>query len=194
MDSTKNEDKTETEASDLEYAAIEKEIISLAKRLAMNRLNRRECAAKDIENYLRKKKISANIIVQVISELTEARYLNDDRFGGIMTLYQSGRGKGPLWIKNKLKEKGIHREPAQIRELIEERTGNTELDLAVKIVERRYPRAGEEKDVAIKAIQALMRRGFSYGVAKSAVKKCGEQNDLAFAENLPTTMGQPLDD
>ena len=51
-----------------------------------------------------------------------------------------------------------------------ELTQTTELDAAREIVGRRYPDSGKDKKEAQRAFQALVRRGFSFQVAREALK------------------------
>ena len=149
-----------------------------AKTHAFNRLSRRECSSKDIYTHLVRKGASPETANAVVSELVEKELISDERFAKMLIRHLSSGGKGPSVIRQKLKEKGISMDLPKVRELTQDLTATSELDAAKKIAERRYPKAiadpgqsavdPKEKN---RAIQGLLRRGYSYSVAKDALKK-----------------------
>jgi regulatory protein len=140
-----------------------------ARQTALRRLDRRECSTGDISQCLRLKKFPPEIITQVVLELVDKKYINDDKYSRILVREQALRGKGPNWIRMKLKQKGIVTERGAIETIMKDVVETSELDIARGVVARRYPQVKENPVVAKKAIQALLRRGFSYSVAKEAL-------------------------
>ncbi|MEO5970742.1 MAG: regulatory protein RecX [Bdellovibrionia bacterium] len=140
-----------------------------ARQIALRRLDRRECSTGDISQCLKRKKFSSDIITQVVSELVEKKYINNEKYARIVVREQALRGKGPNWIRMKLKEKGISTERESIEVLMKDVAGTSELNVAKAVVSRRYPQAKANPVIAKKAIQALLRRGFSYGIAREAL-------------------------
>lgn len=143
--------------------------LALARQTALRRLDRRECSTGDISECLRRKKFPADIITQVVQELVDRKYINNEKYSRIVAREQTLRGKGPNWIRMKLKQKGIVAERGAIETLIQEVTETSELDTARAVLCRRYPQARANPVIGKKAIQALLRRGFSYGVAREAL-------------------------
>lgn len=145
--------------------------INDARNLALRRLGSREYSSAEMVRYLRKKGADERVAAEVVQGLVESRLISDERYAQMMTRYQSGRGKGPAYIRMKLRQKGINAEMSAVKGMVGETTGETELDLAKRVVESRYPRALSDKDEAARAYQALVRRGFSFEVARAAVDK-----------------------
>jgi regulatory protein len=148
---------------------LEKDPLAEARQIALHRLDRRECSTGDITQCLKRKKFPSDIITQVVSELVEKKYINNEKYARIVVREQALRGKGPNWIKMKLKEKGISTEREAIEVLMRDVADTSELNVARAVVSRRYPQVRENEVIAKKAIQALLRRGFSYGIAREAL-------------------------
>src|SRR4051794_22290904 len=98
-----------------------------AKQKALRRLNRRECSAGDISQYLKRHGFASEIIGQVVQELVEKKYINDETYTRIVVREQTLRGKGPQWIRMKLREKGIIAERGTIETLMRDAADTTEL-------------------------------------------------------------------
>lgn len=154
----------------MESSLKQKDPFLEARQVALRRLNRRECSTGDLAQHLKHKGFPPEIITQVIQDLVEKKYINDENYARIVIRESCMRGKGPHWIRMKLKEKGISTERATIETLITEVADTSELSLARGVISRRYPKAKEDPVIAKKAIQALLRRGFSYDVACEALR------------------------
>lgn len=140
-----------------------------ARQIALRRLERRECSSFDIQRHLVQKGVTSEIAAQVLSHLKELNLISDERFAKMLTREQAARGKGPYYIQQKLKEKGISFDLNQVKSLTEDVTETSELDAAKKLIERKYPQTWKDKQ---HVIQGLIRRGFSYSVAREAAKDC----------------------
>jgi regulatory protein len=136
---------------------------------ALRRLNSKEHSSTELARFLINKEIDLDIIEKVIHELKQSQLVNDDRYAKLFTRYQVNRGKGPNLIRLKLKQKGIEVTSSQAKQLIEEVSETNELEMAKQIVSRRYPKAKTSKLEANKAFQALVRRGFSFSVAREVI-------------------------
>lgn len=137
--------------------------------LALKRLGRRECTAKDIERHLLSKGVSTEVALRVVADLVSATYISDERYSKMLVREQAQRGKGPRVILQKLKEKGVKIELEQVKVLSQELGITSELEAARAILERKYPTALSDRKVANRAFQALLRRGFSYGVIRELI-------------------------
>lgn len=113
-------------------------------------------------------------IDEVVGRLVELELLSDDRYARMMTRHQFQRGKGPGYIQGKLREKGVSIETSTIRQWITEYSGQgdgeAEIEQARRLIERRYQNHSSDKKVAQKAFGALVRRGFSFDIARKALK------------------------
>jgi len=159
----RNSNKTNQESRDPEYEE------KRARNLALRRLTVREYGSHELARYLDRKGILPDVIAKTIARLIEEKFLSDERYlkAMVQSLYQ--RGKGPLYIKAKLNQKGMSADVSLIRSLIAQLEGPTEVEQARTVIDRRYPGAQTDRAIAAKAISALMRRGFSYDVAREAV-------------------------
>lgn len=137
---------------------------------ALGRLNRRECSSEDLRKRLHDQDISPETTDLIIADLSRTSLVSDERFSRMLIRQQATRSKGPRFIRQKLKEQGISLSTQQISEISAEATDKTELETARAFVERKYPTAFEDKKVAFKASQGLLRRGFSYDVIQQALK------------------------
>lgn len=138
---------------------------------ALRKLSRRERTSQEIREFLESRRYEMEVIQQTITLLVEKRYLDDRRYAEAFTRLQGSRGKGPNVIRRKLKLKGLDLSDLEISEIIEAAQGKTELERAREIVERRYPEFREDLRIAQKAYQALIRRGFSFSIAREATRR-----------------------
>lgn len=140
-----------------------------AKSLALQRLTRREHSEAELKDILTRKGFELEIIEPLLSELVEKKFLSDERFKKAFVSDQVLKGKGPRAIQLKLRQKGVRAELDEIQEISEERAGTTDQERALEIVERRYPGFREDRSEAQRAYQALLRRGFSFDLAREVV-------------------------
>jgi regulatory protein len=144
---------------------------SLAYADALRRVSRREHSRLELEKALLRQGHEVSVIRDVLSRLEELRYVDDQRFAQALTRAQGARGKGPAYILQKLKAKGVSLSVEQIRAIVEEREGRSELERAHEIVQRRYARYREDPAIAKRAFDALVRRGFSFEVARQVLRR-----------------------
>ncbi|MBI3542643.1 MAG: regulatory protein RecX [Deltaproteobacteria bacterium] len=148
-----------------------------AYNLALRRLSAREYSAHELAAYLERKEISREDAAEVVAKLVADRLLDDDRYARMMVRYQAGRGKGAGYIRMKLKAKGVELSTVQTRALLGQVADKSELTTARELIERKYPDASKDRAAAAKAIQALMRRGFSYDIARKALSGAAPDED-----------------
>lgn len=133
-----------------------------ARRLALNRLARRESTSIEILVYLQSCGVSEATADQVVEDLKLERMIQDERFLEIFIRAEGLKGKGALWISKKLAQKGIRKSPQEIKPLLENTLCLSEEEIILRLIDRRYPKAYEDPKEAQKAISGLIRRGFSY--------------------------------
>lgn len=139
------------------------------RELALKRLSLRENSAHELEIYLKRKEIPTDLIADTLATLIKEKLLDDRRYAQEMTRSQTARDKGPGYILQKLHQKGVRIELAEVRTLFGESTDHSELEMARKFVERRYPRAQEDEGELKRAYAAILRRGFSSEIARRAL-------------------------
>lgn len=140
-------------------------------QLALKRLAVREYSSREMLAYLKKKGITPELATKAVEELIRKNFINDQRYAELYVHSMTLRGKGPLFIKLKLREKGISMDTGRIRELAYQKDGISELEAARQIVNRRYPDANRDKKTALRAFRALLRRGFSPELARQVITK-----------------------
>ncbi len=132
----------------------------------------RNRSKKEIRDYLTKKNATPELIEQVISRLTEQKFLNDEAFARSWVQYRGRlRPIGKRLLQIELQQKGI------AKELIEEILGEEneeltdELTQAKSIIVKRmekmqgYPR----QEIYNKVGAFLARRGFGWDIIKKAI-------------------------
>jgi regulatory protein len=148
-----------------------------AARLVIKRVSRKECSSQELLGYLIKKGFEESLAHEVIREMIEKKWIDDRRFAEAMSRYHGTRGKGPIYIQNKLREKGLHMSATEIETIISASQGRSEMERAIEILHRRYPDFATDFKTKQKAMQALVRRGFSFDLAQKAVRQKQETND-----------------
>lgn len=119
-----------------------------------------ELQQKLIEKVKKSKKIEhLELIPDIIQELIQKKYLDDDRFAEVYSRSRANKGYGLLRIKRELKEKGIAEclsnvAHADIREIYSRKFGN------------QFPKDLREK---AKRVRYLQYRGFSFDEIKKVL-------------------------
>lgn len=159
------------ETVDLSPSPAHSELAERARELAIKKIARRETASFDLIEYLVAKGFGEAIAASVVADLIESRWIDDRRYTEALVRHYATRGKGPQYIRNALKRKRLDLSDAEMAAIIQERLGKSDVERAREIVERRYPRFREDRREASKAFQALVRRGFSFDIARKATDK-----------------------
>ncbi len=146
-----------------------------ARETALRRLDRRECSAADMQKYLTRKGFQPELAEQAVHELIGRRYIDDERFSRMMIRHHSSAGKGPRYIQQKLREKGIKLEVNHIQETLQEVSNVSEADQIKKWISRRYSSSIGDPTEMRKAIQSLMRKGFSYSSIRQVMNQLGSE-------------------
>lgn len=139
------------------------------RELALARLSVREYGSGEMRTYLIRKGASEADAEAVVSELMAGRLIDDERYARVIARHQAFRDKGPAYVMSRLREKGVNLPMTTIRAIYQEAMPEgleSELELARRVVERRYPRALRDRAEKQRAYQALLRRGFSSEVVR----------------------------
>lgn len=126
----------------------------------MNLMARREHARAELKGKLNQRfPDMEREVTLVLDQLESEGLLNDSRFAGLFLASASRKGKGPLYIRQHLRQKGVS------EQLVEEAFRESEVDwfsLAKQVLEKRFGGPGgvaySEK---AKRMRFLQYRGFT---------------------------------
>ena len=145
---------------------------------AVSMLAQRACSKGEIQRKLSLKGYSKETIEMVLLKLEKTGCLDDQDFAKQWTEHRSAQKYGPRRISQELKNKGIPAEEADavMQCYSEERMLDNALQLARKGIKNR-----KEKDDLRRSCQKIMtgivRRGYSWEVAKQALNRALKESD-----------------
>ena len=129
-------------------------------------LSRRDHSIKEVEDKLSGQGFSSSSIRFAIDKARASRYLDDLRFASYFVDERIRRGWGRIKIEQELRRKGI--EPNDVPGYPDEFFDDlVDLDRAIAILSRRSIPSTKPFD---KLVRYLMSKGFSYSLARDAVK------------------------
>ena len=131
---------------------------------ALNFISASQKTQKQIEDYLRSKGYTDQVVSAVIEKMLGYGYIDDEAYAKSYSKFTSAK-KGRRLIALELKRKGV--KDADISSAVAEIDGEEE---AAKAIAEKYMR-GKTKDKAniYKCYKHLISKGFDYDTAKSAV-------------------------
>lgn len=132
-----------------------------ARSLALRRVSSREQSALELQRYLEKKGIPTSEAKQTVHDFVEEGLVSDERYSKAMARDQSFKDKGPMHILTVLRKKGVSIDLKRANAILNEVTDQDEVTRIRSILDRRFPRADSDPKERNRAIQALLRRGFS---------------------------------
>ncbi len=141
-----------------------------AKNLALNYIGLRIRSTKEVQTYLKQKKIHENVINRVIQYCNERNYLDDYAFAKAFTKDQLNLNKsGVFKIRSSLRTKGI---AVEIIDLVVEELINRDeqLDLAAKLGKRKLRLLTKDTNKKQKIYRFLLQKGFSRDVVAEVLK------------------------
>ncbi len=139
-------------------------------------LSVRDASEHETAERLRRSGYPEEIVARVMQMLTRAGYVDDGRFAGNFVESRGAR-YGSRRLYGELRRKGVSDETA--REALEALAPEDEAASARKQAEKLLARKDvSDPDVRRKAVQALVRRGYSWDVAREAVEAvAADEND-----------------
>ncbi|MGT2950009.1 recombination regulator RecX [Streptococcus cuniculi] len=157
--------------------------LSYGKDLALYHLSFKQRTRKEVQLYLEKYEIEANIIPQILDNLEADKWIDDQKYVETY-LYQNqlSGDKGPQILKQKLSQKGI---PLS---LIEE--GLQEIDfspIAERVAQKlakTYAHKLPHHALQDKLFQSLLNKGFTYSQAQTAVQGLELEADTELEDQL----------
>ncbi len=137
---------------------------------AVKYLTTRDHSAREVRDHLRNAAYTADVIDMVLDTLMKHQVVQDARFAGLWVdarAQKLGRGR----IAQELQQKGVDRDT--VREALDCFTEEDELEQACIQAEKALRRTRGDMQ---KALAALVRRGYSFSMAKNALRKAQEDD------------------
>lgn len=158
---------------DADPAEIKKQIMLIqyprGLKLAVSCLAKRACSKEEIRRALQRNYYDPEIVDLILYKLEKGGYLNDQDFCSRWIQYRSSAKYGANRIRQELRQKGVSED--DISTAMESIDEDEQLNAAVEIAVKKRQQAEKTADpykTKAKIIQLLVRRGFSWSVAKKA--------------------------
>ena len=148
-----------------------------AKSRALWYLDRMDYSEKALYEKLVQKGFDKKASSAVVAKLVELGLLNDRRYAEHLAVKLADQGNSKRAALQKMLSKGVAYDLA--KETLSE-TETDEVSRILTLIEKKYSAKLQDPDNYQKVYAALVRRGFSYGDVKTALKKYKE--DLEFSE------------
>ena len=133
-------------------------------RYTLSLLARQSLHSKKLERSLRRHFLESDVIERVVSHCQTRGWLNDDEWVQNKIIRMQSQGKSVAQVKASFRKDGIEKTAVSFDE-------NASLE---KVVLRKYPQLLEETTPyaqRVRALQALLRRGFSYSSVQEFLQK-----------------------
>ncbi len=149
----------------------------LAREKLLGRVSRRETSVLDAKKYLEKRGFGAEVVDALISEFCERKWLDDERYTRALIRDLTLRGKGPRFVIQKLREKGITLDSKHLEQRLSIEDMGPPETRAATVLERKFGRAAipTERNELFKFKQKtmlfLVRRGFDFETATRVVQQ-----------------------
>jgi regulatory protein len=135
-------------------------------------LSFRPRSEKEINDYLKKKKVNSSISQKVIAKLKESNFLNDVEFAK-WWIEQRTLIKPRAWriIKIELKQKGISSEIIEELNINSKSEETSDLTNAIKLAQKRFSRYKSlpRQEINQKLGRFLISKGFDYDTVKRSI-------------------------
>ena len=159
-----------------EYLAWRKQYeFQVALERAVKYLEGRERSAGEVRECLLSRGYTEEVTERVILTLTENRFLSDSRFAGLWVdarAQKLGRNR----IRQELNRKGVDGDT--VRAALETFSEEDELENAVLQARKLMRRENDPR----RLLAALQRKGYSYSIAKNALKRAGTETETEDGE------------
>jgi regulatory protein len=161
--------KRSKEISDKEYEEIFKSVTQYEWSYVVRWLSAKDRTIFEIRNRLKERKVNDFIIDNIIERAGNCNYIDDDRVKMNIIDSYAKRGYGPVYIRKKIKEKGLEYKNGDLSEI-------DFIDIARKQF-KKYIKSHnglEERKRKLMGFNYLTRRGFSYGIIKEMMENENE--------------------
>lgn len=168
--------KSGAELTEEEYAEFkEKADYRFGMNRSMDLLSGKDYSRAELIKKLTQK-ISQETAERVAERIEELGLINDGAYAAkVAEYYAVSKNMGKKGIRSKLYQKGF------TRDVIDETMENLVLDeedSAVAVIRKKYYNYLNDEKGRKKVFSALIRLGYSYSDARSALRKCAEESDL----------------
>jgi regulatory protein len=132
-------------------------------------LSRRDRTVAEVRERLGAQEIAAEVVDEAIAELTRQGYLDDARYAH---RFAEDRRTIDDWGAERIERRllAIGVEPALIAAALGERGLPEELEAALAVLRRRFPRAPADDRARDRALGLLVRKGYDLDLAYDAVR------------------------
>ena len=142
--------------------------IESTKKRALKILGNRNFSEQEMLKRLTGKGESHEDSEETVRWLVELGYINDSDYATLIVNHYSAKGYGLARIRDELYKRGIPRDTWD--EKLAELDDEDMLDTAIEFLRKKL-RGSLDKDDLRRASDALVRRGYSYSDAKSAINR-----------------------
>jgi regulatory protein len=148
--------------------------IFLAKQTALNILSRRDHSKKELERKLYQRKVEKDITGEIISELIELKYLDDERFAkAYLEEKLKLKNVGIEKVKRELFAKGVSREI--IKSILDEKGEIDESESAYSLVMKKMKqftrKTQDTRKIKQKIYTFLFSKGYDYETIEQVFNK-----------------------
>jgi len=142
--------------------------IEATKKRALKILGTRSFSEKEMLKRLTSKGESEENAAEAVRWLVELGYINDPDYATLIVRHYSAKGYGVTRIRDELYKRGIPRDlwDEKLEELDDDEMSDTALEFL-----RKKLKGSDNKDDLRRASDALIRRGYSYDDARSAINR-----------------------
>lgn len=145
---------------------IERAEAACARERSLRVLANRERSAHELERRLCDDGYPLSLVQDIVSRMSELGLVDDERFAAAWARSRHASGIGPNRIKSELAAKGIDKDLAALA--VAEATSESDLvEQARRIIASKRIETRQERE---KAVNKLVRRGFSLSIALKAVE------------------------
>lgn len=161
---------------------------------SLHYLSHRMRSESEVRMYLRKKEVDDAIIQEAIHKLYHYKYLDDLEFArAFVRTHANGGNKGPIVIRQELKEKGIS------EKLIEKAILEYPIDLQIEHARQQAEKSiKKEKNLSERSLQqkldqVLMRKGYPRDIIVAALQEVTVEKDSEEEWNSLIYHGEKLE-
>lgn len=171
--------KQNQEMDEEEFCLLEEKINTRrAYNYCVSLLSRREHTEKELRDKLIQKGYSEQSFAAV-EKLSQQGYVSDERFASCYAAeLKNLKGYGKRRIEQELRRKGVS------RDIIMSTLEEIDFDdgRILDVIRRKYRHCFDDEKSRRRAINGLMRLGYSFSEIKDALNKLGESEEFSFSE------------
>ncbi len=142
--------------------------------MAIRYLGYRARTEKEMTEYLTRREVDEKVIAQVMEKLVFYDLINDAEYARRFVELH-GDNDGRFRLRQKMKLKGLPENV--IEDALSAMDRDDEIEAAKELLEKKLAHDDRE-DAVRRAVQSVMRKGFSYDVVKAAAEQYREQMEF----------------